>query len=216
MYKSDKVNTSKLKPNTAVEAYIKVKKTGCPVAESASIVGGKVSLFFLRAGTRTSVHRVEFRTKSISLDDLRRKSITLAKLGEKKILVESESCLVCKEFADSQILVMNAEQVSEKDMLYHVLSFSSSALNSFMRNLKKKGIVARLILKNKYTENAALTPKQLEALSFAFKNGFFDVNRKTTMTELAYQLGVSPPSLQEKMRRGIRKIIEAYLNQIHD
>lgn len=53
-----------------------------------------------------------------------------------------------------------------------------------------------------------LTDAQRETLHIALKHGHFDVPRESNLVELADQLGVSDTAVSERMRRGIRTLLE--------
>lgn len=54
---------------------------------------------------------------------------------------------------------------------------------------------------------AAVTDKQLEALVYAFENGYFETPRQVTMAEIGDELGISEQAVGSRLRRGIRAIL---------
>ncbi len=56
-----------------------------------------------------------------------------------------------------------------------------------------------------------LGPK--EVLKLAYKMGYFDPDRKITLTELAERIGVKAPTLEEILRRALRKAVKYYLDR---
>ncbi|MEM0117684.1 MAG: helix-turn-helix domain-containing protein [Conexivisphaerales archaeon] len=203
-----------MKPSSPVEAFIRVRKRKCKVSEVASLSKGRASLFFLKVGTKTSVHKLEVRAPPEQvLNRLRRNAVKVAMLGQKKLLVESKSCTTCRELARSDLIVIDAEQFSDFEMTYHVLALNPSAIKEFVMRMENKGIPVHVLTKTKYFENGVLTPKQFKAIFLAYQNGLFDVDRKTTVTQLASQLGLSTPTLAETLRRGVKKIVQEYLEQ---
>lgn len=56
-----------------------------------------------------------------------------------------------------------------------------------------------------------LTEKQREALTLAFERGYFDSPRKTTLQEIADELGISQQALASRLRRGNRQLVERSL-----
>ncbi len=55
-----------------------------------------------------------------------------------------------------------------------------------------------------------LTEKQERIFWLALKGGFFDYPRKIDTVELAKKLGISPSTLSEITRRGMRRLLESY------
>jgi predicted DNA binding protein len=43
--------------------------------------------------------------------------------------------------------------------------------------------------------------------------GYFDPDRKITLTELAERIGVKAPTLEEILRRALRKAVKYYLDR---
>lgn len=54
-----------------------------------------------------------------------------------------------------------------------------------------------------------LSPTQRETLRIAFEAGYFEVPRKTSIRELAAELGVSEQSVSERLRRGLTSLVES-------
>jgi predicted DNA binding protein len=56
-----------------------------------------------------------------------------------------------------------------------------------------------------------LTPKQYEALTTAWKMGYFELPRRITMEEVADELDIAPQSLSDRLRRAQDALIEETL-----
>lgn len=56
-----------------------------------------------------------------------------------------------------------------------------------------------------------LTDQQLRTVETALERGYYDVPRKTTLTELSEELDVSHQALSERLRRGHRRLVESTL-----
>lgn len=56
-----------------------------------------------------------------------------------------------------------------------------------------------------------LTELQRETLELAYRWGFFEVPRGTTMQELGEELGVSEQAVSQRLRRGYARLVEASL-----
>lgn len=53
-----------------------------------------------------------------------------------------------------------------------------------------------------------LTEAQLEAIQHCYRDGYFDVPRSTTCSDVADDLGISSQSLSERLRRGLTTVID--------
>ncbi|RQH03522.1 hypothetical protein EA472_00615 [Natrarchaeobius oligotrophus] len=56
-----------------------------------------------------------------------------------------------------------------------------------------------------------LTEKQRDALSLAVSEGYFDVPRRTNLTELAETVGISRQAFTRRLNRGLRNLLEVTL-----
>ena len=57
--------------------------------------------------------------------------------------------------------------------------------------------------------DAELTDAQREALTLAYRNGYYDIPRTTSTKELADALGISDQALSERLRRGTARMISS-------
>ncbi|UVE51812.1 helix-turn-helix domain-containing protein [Haloferax larsenii] len=56
-----------------------------------------------------------------------------------------------------------------------------------------------------------ITAEQQEALVVAVENGYFEVPRRTTLTDVADKLGISPQAASERVRRGADTVLRKVL-----
>lgn len=66
------------------------------------------------------------------------------------------------------------------------------------------------------SDDDELTLPQRETVVAAFEAGYFDVPRRTTIAELADQLGISDQAVSERLRRGLRKFLAGTLRGEED
>ena len=59
-----------------------------------------------------------------------------------------------------------------------------------------------------------LTDREREILYEVYVHGFFDQMRKSSLTDIAKNLGVSTATLSEGLRRTLRKIVRDYLEDM--
>jgi predicted DNA binding protein len=57
-----------------------------------------------------------------------------------------------------------------------------------------------------------ITNRQREALVAAYEMGYFDIPRTTNLTDVASALGISAPSLSERLRRAHVHLIESFIS----
>ena len=61
------------------------------------------------------------------------------------------------------------------------------------------------------SETRDLTEPQLDLVKRAYEEGYFDVPRKTTLTEISEKLGISDQAVNERLRRGLSTLIGSTL-----
>lgn len=61
-------------------------------------------------------------------------------------------------------------------------------------------------------EDNAMTERQFRAVSMAFENGFFDIPRRTTLSELSAEFDISEQALSKLIRRGVRSVLSEHLS----
>ena len=57
-----------------------------------------------------------------------------------------------------------------------------------------------------------LTSDQLEAIRLAFDDGYFDIPRKTTMTDMGDELEISRQAVSNRLRRGMVQLLDHTIN----
>ncbi|QSG15510.1 helix-turn-helix domain-containing protein [Halapricum desulfuricans] len=62
--------------------------------------------------------------------------------------------------------------------------------------------------------SALLTPCQRQTIALALERGYFDVPRRTTMVELADELGVSDQAVSARIRRAMKRLGQQALSDV--
>ncbi len=84
------------------------------------------------------------------------------------------------------------------------------ALNLLKNNNIKFEI--RNVYNYKSIKTNNLTLNQEKVLSIAYKLGYFDFPRKISLSDLAKILNLSPSTLDEKIRKAVKKVLDEYFN----
>jgi len=88
---------------------------------------------------------------------------------------------------------------------------SFEAFQRIMSSMEVTGLKVKVFKMGKFEAKAGvLTEKQERIFWLALKGGFFDYPRKVDTVELAAKLGISPSTLSEIVRRGMRRLLESY------
>lgn len=68
-------------------------------------------------------------------------------------------------------------------------------------------ILRRIYNPNFPRDESVLSTEQSEALMYAYEQGFFEVPRRTTVSELADHFGISDNAFSQRVRRGLSSLI---------
>jgi len=89
-----------------------------------------------------------------------------------------------------------------------------AALFEIREFLAERGIdmqVERLYEATDERGENVLTDEQLEAVAVAHEMGYFDESERVTQSEIADELGISRPSVSERLRRAEQRLVEQQL-----
>jgi predicted DNA binding protein len=97
-------------------------------------------------------------------------------------------------------------------IMYNFLVPSFEAYRKILTTLKEAGLSVNILKMGKFEPQAGvLTEKQERIFWVALKGGFFDYPHKIdTVEAIAKKLGISPSTLSEITRRGMRRLSENY------
>lgn len=108
--------------------------------------------------------------------------------------------------------------IIENGVQYHdILSPTPDSLRHLLVKLKKRFSSIKIkSLSSELTELTAnisnfLTEKQLEVIIITYKNGYYDIPRKSTLAELSNKIGIKRVAFQERLKRAEKRIIEHYM-----
>jgi predicted DNA binding protein len=91
--------------------------------------------------------------------------------------------------------------------IWKVLVRSRTDLKKSVKQIRLGGIPVSVVDVKPAVSNNGLTRRQRRLLEMAYQKGFFDVPRRTTLRLLATELGVSPSTLMESLRRAEARIL---------
>ena len=102
------------------------------------------------------------------------------------------------------------KNLNSRLVLYRILIQNKSRLKVLEIDLSDAGLKP-VILKTEYENRFILTEREKEVVRMAYRHGYFDPERRITMTEVAQIMKVSPPSLSDVLRRGTKKMVKEYV-----
>jgi len=196
------------------EVTLLIEDHPCEVMKIISLAGLKASVENVKLGEQTTDHIVSFEKKIEKSEVLKLKSnsVKVLKLSETKVWVRTSGCAVCRILYTSDVVVEKIKVLKERTLLYTLLVPDSSSFKEFLTKLSKEGVKVT-VLNVSEISSAELTKRQMEILQLAYKLGYFNDERGITLSQLADKLGISTPTLEEILRRALRKVVKYYLDK---
>ncbi|HLH86031.1 MAG TPA: helix-turn-helix domain-containing protein [Thermoplasmataceae archaeon] len=199
------------KSKGAIEALIEVTRGDCAVTNFVSRFGESTVVDRLKIGADFTVHRI---TSDRSIEDLigemRRVSIDVTKVGKNTLWAKARSCSSCRLLSQMDTVIMSSKSLNGGRIQYRILIPSEAKLRQISHALEEADLSPKL-LEIFFESEENLTEREMEIVKKAFTLGYFDTDRKISMTELAEKIGIRTPTLSDILRRAMRKIIRYYL-----
>jgi predicted DNA binding protein len=194
----------------SVEVLLEMERTDCLVTNTCYNISQSVKIKRLKVGPEYTVHRVECKQNCEKLvEELKAVSRDVAQVGKSSIWVTSRSCTPCSVISSSEAIVLGSESVSKDRIRYRLLLRSRGVMIKLMRELKDLNLDP-VIVELEDAESLSLTQREEEILKYAYANGYFDIERGVSMTEIAEHFGIATSSLSDLLRRALKKSIRGY------
>jgi predicted DNA binding protein len=127
------------------------------------------------------------------------------------IWLESEGCGVCHTILSSDAFLVSGKSIADSTIMYNFMVPSFEAFKKIVSSLEAAGLKVNVLKMGMFeAKEGVLTEKQERIFWLALKGGFFDYPRKIDSVELSERLGISPSTLSEITRRGMRRLLENY------
>jgi predicted DNA binding protein len=126
--------------------------------------------------------------------------------------VITKRCKICSILAKCGCIFRKIKY--EKGIVTWDMIGSKENIKLALNLLKNNNI--KFEIKNVYNYKSIktnnLTLNQEKVLSLAYKLGYFDFPRKISLSDLAKILNLSPSTLDEKIRKSVKKVLDKYFN----
>ncbi len=122
----------------------------------------------------------------------------------------AENCSFCRTISELRGIIASLTLDDDGNTIYRALMPSRIAASRLISRLKAKGLEPELLERNSMLI-PKLTLRQVQVLTIAYERGFFDVPKKVNLEMLSKTLGVKPSTLDEILRKAVKKLIESYV-----
>jgi len=200
---------------------LEVENQNCAIVKKFRSLGLKhLKVVDVRGSIKNSVkHLIELDPED--LKQIKNPSFELKKLvlssksGTKKsVWLESKGCEVCNSILSYDAFLVSGKSSEGTTIMYNFMVPSFEAYQKIVSKMEKAGFKVTVFSMRKFeSQREFLTVKQEKIFWIAYKSGFFEYPRKIRLAELAAKLGISPSTLSEIIRRGMRRLIEHHFNR---
>ncbi|GGM68009.1 hypothetical protein GCM10007108_02570 [Thermogymnomonas acidicola] len=195
-----------------VEALIEVKRSDCKVTNAVYSVSPGISVKRLRIGSERSLHIVSCRghMDEVKEEACKIKGANVWSSGKDLLMVDAPSCSACRAVSGIDAAVTASKSVGQHHIVFRFLFRSNSHMKNVIKILADNGLEPRVVEVQKPMD---LTEREKEILLEAYRQGYFEPDRRVSMTELARQMNISTPTLSEEMRRIMKKLVRNYIEE---
>jgi len=125
--------------------------------------------------------------------------------------IESEGCKVCNTILSHGSFLISGRTLQDFTLTYTFIVPSFKAYRNIITVLEDLGLQLKVRKLGKFEpKKEILTEKQEKILWLALSAGYFEFPKRIDSTKLSTKLGISPSTLSEITRRGIRRLLEHY------
>ncbi len=129
------------------------------------------------------------------------------------VSIEKRPCTVCKAIIDNCAFMISGVAKKASGVLYTFL-IEQNAFNELLKIFRKKSIRYGIVEASKIRFRSDILTETQELILFtALEAGFFDYPRKITLKKLAESFNISPSTVDEIIRRALKKILREYFKK---
>ncbi|MFG1390296.1 helix-turn-helix domain-containing protein [Acidiplasma sp.] len=202
------------KSKGSVIALIKLHRTDCEVTNFITKNFHDVDIKRLKIGENYTLHCISFNKDEDYYDkisELRKVSRNFINVGKNKIWAEGPSCTACHFMATADVEILSNKSLGSDYVLYRILVSNRAKLRELEEKMDEAGLDPEII-DITYSNDLELTYREKDIIKKLFDYGYFELDRKKSLTEIAASLGISTTTLSEIMRVALKKIVKTYIN----
>lgn len=202
------------KSKGSVIALIKLHRTDCEVTNFINKNFNDTEIKRLKIGENYTLHCILFNNNedySDKISELRKVFRNFINVGKNKIWAEGPSCSACHFMATSEVEILSNKSIDSDYVLYRILVSNRAKLRELEDKMNNAGLEPEII-DVMYSNDLELTQREKDIIKKLFDYGYFDLDRKKSLTEIAASLGISTTTLSRIMRVALKKIVKTYIN----
>jgi len=125
--------------------------------------------------------------------------------------VKTKDPWILRALIKTDLLLIYPIKVKKGKLIINAITSREKA-DKFLDDLNKKRIKFTIQSIGRYHREDLLTERQRQVLKTAYKEGFYNVPRGVSLTNLSKQFKISPSALSELLRRIHERLAAFYLN----
>ncbi len=199
--------------NYPLEFVVQVQRDDCKIVDAIMKMTGVKSVSRLKIEPEETLH--SFEKENFSERDmliLKKLSINVARMGQKKIWVYGKSCSACRAMALSEAVILSSTSVDNYRINYRVLVENRGAMRRLVKKLEDEDLKP-MIIEGPEEKKIEISEREFSILKMCYELGYFENERRASLTEIAKIMGISTSSLSETLRRAMKKLVKDYLKE---
>ncbi|WMT51779.1 MAG: helix-turn-helix domain-containing protein [Ferroplasma sp.] len=201
------------KSSREITAVITVRRKDCEITNYILQTFPDASIERLKIDGKTTTHRISFRSDEdadSALPEIKKITIDTVKTGKRIVWAKGSCCSACSVIGNSEAVILGSRVINPESLSYRVSLPGISKLMDLKRNLQREGMEFS-ISDISFDEGNAITDREKEIIFLLYEYGYFDPERKLSLTQIAEQMGISTAALSEILRKTLRKIVKDYV-----
>lgn len=149
-------------------------------------------------------------------NELGRYTINRISNSQYMAMVINSNCQIARLISECGCFITSASRIGDGMMSWTVIGMNSKSISDLVSRMEENGFSVKRTASYLSDHSATLTAKQEEALKLAFRSGYYEIPRKTTIHDMCQMVDVSPEAFNITLRAAERKILEYYLSNNRD
>ncbi len=183
---------------------VDIRVTNCSATEG----GAGCSMVQILTDGRTAVP--EGKTSSVCGE------CTVTRMSSTHYVAEvlNRRCSLCSLVSQSHCFLMLSSSIDAEHTEWAVVGVDSDAVHHLTESLRARGYQVTVVAGGPFVESMVLTAKEERCIRLAYKEGLFDVPRRSDLNSLCKIIGCSKSTLDVVIRTAERKLIARYVNDL--
>ena len=176
-----------------------------------SVVNNNAGCSLIKINDNENKYETIFKNNKSAQNFYGEYSITKVGKGQYLASVLNNNCALARIVSESGVFLTSAKPITDDIIEWAILAPNAAYVKNFIKRATDLGYnINRKYITDPEAE-MKLTARQEEIISFALKNGYYDVPKKINVDDICKEFGCSKSTVNVIMRTAEKKIIEHYM-----